>query len=327
MDKKYESKCEYLDFVEDKFEKCFREKKYNYDEPVNITSQVDKTVDFVGSKISPLKHYIIDDKIPENGAALIQNCMKIRALKNMKDYTQQTFGSCYKGMGTVTKYDLNKIVYDTFDYFLNDKYLGMNPNNLCIRINSSDTDLNDAISLVNNKILREYDTETIDNYRHIYGMDQQQILGRNFNIAMRKGKTDIFHDCAAIIVMENPYKKVAIDMGIGNNTLAMCYFNTDNTVASSRMGDILNINDVANMKFADSMIAVSTLLNEDITNHPSKHFRKKFRQYLQALRFWKDQLNINDCDILNYMNSYLELEYKMANSISEEEYNKVLYKK
>lgn len=324
MNDNFKSINQYLNFVESKFNECFTDKKYIKKEPVLITSQIDKSVDFVGSKISPLKHYLLENNIPNEGVALIQNCMKLRALKYLKDYSSQTFGSCYRGMGTITKYDLEKIVSDTFDYLLNDKYLGMNPNDLCIRINSSDTDLINSIKQVDCRVKREFDTESEENYKHIYGLDNKQITGRNFNIAVRKGSSNIFFDCAAIIVMESPYEKLAIDMGIGNSSLAMCYYNTDNTVASSRMGDVVKIDSVEMMKFADSMIAVSTLLYENITEHPSKHFRKKFRQYLQALRFWREELGITDENILSYMNRYLNLEYDCENFITEKKYNKVL---
>lgn len=250
--------------------------------------------------------------------------MKLRALKHLKDSIPQTFGSCYRGMGTITRYDLDKIVKDTLDYFLDEKYLGINPQNIVIRINSKDKDLVNAIELIDSKIKKEFDTETEENYKHIYGMTEEQITGRNFNIAIRKGNTNEFFDCAAIIVMETPNQKIAIDMGIGNSSLAMCYFNTDNTVASSRMGDIVTINNVEMMKFADSMVGVSTLMYENIMVHPSKHFRKKFRQYIQALRFWQEILNISEEEIFYYLNKYLELEYHTNNFISEEQYNRIL---
>ena len=61
----FNSKNEYLNFVENKFNECFSDKNYKKEEPVLITSQVDKTVDFIGSKISPLKHYLLEDDIPK----------------------------------------------------------------------------------------------------------------------------------------------------------------------------------------------------------------------------------------------------------------------
>ena len=81
------------------------------------------------------------------------------------------------------------------------------------------------------------------------------------------------------------------------------------------------------MKFADSVVAVSTLLYENILEHSSKHFRKKFRQYLQALRYWREQLNISDQNILDYINQYLYLEYDSENFVEEKKYNKILNQK
>ena len=55
VDFKEKTKTEFLDFVESKFDECFSSKGYIYEKPVDITSQVDPTIDFIGSKISPLK--------------------------------------------------------------------------------------------------------------------------------------------------------------------------------------------------------------------------------------------------------------------------------
>lgn len=317
---------DYLDFVEGKFFECFDSKGYVMDKPVAITSQIDKTVDFIGSKISPLKHYVLDGNIPEQGVALIQNCMKLRAFKHLKDNIPQTFGSCYRGMGTITKYDLNKIVFDTFDYLTNNRYLGIKSEDIHIRINAEDSDLINSIEYIDSNIFREYNTESIENYKHIYGMDDEKITGRNFNIAIRKKGTNSFFDCAAIIVMENPQNKLAIDMGIGNSSLALCQFNKENTVAGSRIADIININSVSTMKYADSIVAVSTLLYENILNHSSKHFRKKFRQYLNILLYWKNELNISDEIVKECINQYLNLEYKVDNCVSEETFKLILKK-
>ena len=317
----------YLDFVENNFNNCFRDKGYIMEKQVPITSRVDKTVDFVGSKISPLKHYLLDDSIPNEGVALIQNCMKLRSLKHLKDDTQQIFGSCYRGMGTITKYDLDIIIYDTLDYLINKKYLGISPSDIRIRINRDDYDLVNSVNTIASDIIKEYNTESIENYKHVYGLESQQITGRNLNIAIRKKGTNDFFDCAGIIVMENPEKKLAIDMGIGNSSLAMCEFNKNNTVSSSRIGDVIDIVDSKTMKYADSIVAVSTLLYEDIINNNSKHFRKKFRQYLNALLYWKEQFDLSNDEILYCMNKYLDLEYHVCDYISDGYFNKILRKK
>lgn len=318
------SKSEYLDYVEEKFLDCFLSKKYIYSKPVKITSKVDPTVDFVGSKISPLKHFILDNNIPDDGVFTIQNCMKLKALKYLLDTTNQTFGSCYKGMGTLTNYDLDKIVNDTFDYLMNENYLGLNPDDICVRINREDYDLIHSIEFFKECIRVEYNTEPIQCYKHVYGMNEEHITGRNFNIAIRKKDTTNFFDCAAIIVMETPKRKIGIDMGIGNTSLAMCYFNENNTVSASRIADVINIDSNAKMRLADSITAVATLLYENVQNSESKHFRKKMRHYIRILDYWRECFDLSNYQIINYIKEYIALEYSDILNYENDEINKML---
>lgn len=324
MEEKFKTKSEYLDFVEQKFEDCFSSKGYIEEQPVNITSQVDKTVDFIGSKISPLKKYILTEDFGENGRFLIQNSMKLKSLRYLKETTPQKFGSYYKCMGTLSKPDLEKVVFDMFEYLTYDKYLGIDLDDICIKICSKDDDLMGAIRNVDSKINREIDKTSIEHYRHKYGMSEENITGRDFNIGIRKKGTSDYFSCGTFVLMESPSKKIAIDMGIGNCSLSMCKFGVDSTVQSSRMADLVSIDSIEKEKFADSLIAVSTLLKEDIINHPSKHFRKKFRQYFNALSYWSEKLNISKEEILVYALDYLNLEYKENFSYTDERFAKIL---
>lgn len=318
------SNIEYLDFVEEKFKNCFTSKGYYEEKPVKITSQVDPTVDFIGSKISPLKKYIIDNNIKDEGIFLLQNSMKLKALKRLHDDEMQTFGSYYKCMGTLTKPNIKNIVEDTFEYFLSDEYLNMNPKNVCIRINSGDEDLVESIEGVDKDVQRLYNTVSEKHYKHQYGMDN--ITGRDFNIGIKNIKTGDYFNCATVVMMENEGEKIGVDMGIGNCSLSMCNFGLSSTIESSRMGDIIKIDNIAKLKYADALIAVSTLLQEDITNHPSKHFRKKFRQYLNALIYWKNLVDISDEETIKYANKYIELEYKEKFIVDKEEMKRILKK-
>ena len=326
METEFKNKTEYLDFVENKFVECFSKKGYIKESPVNITSQVDPTIDFIGSKISPLKKYILNDTLNDSGKFLIQNSMKLKSLQYLKTNIHQIFGAYYKCMGTLSKPNLEKNIFDTFDYLTNPDYLGIPLEDICIKICSKDSDLMRAISIVDPKIKREIDTVDIKHYRHKYGLEKENITGRDFNIGIRKSGTNEFFNCATFVIMETPEKPIAIDMGIGNTSLSMCKFGTDSTIASSRMADIIDIDTVEKTKFADSLIAISILLKEDILNHPSKHFRKKFRQYYNAFQFWNDKYNIDSDILVQYMIEYLESEYKQDFSNYRESWVKVLKK-
>lgn len=318
------TKTEYLDLIESKFKECFANKGYFEEIPVNITSQVDPTIDLIGSKISPLKKYILNNNLKDEGIFLIQNSMKLKSFPYLKTNIHQTFGCYYKCMGVLTKPDLEKVVFDTFDYLTNPIYLNISLEDICIKISSKDEDLNKAIEIVDSKIKREIDTMGEKHYRHKYGLENKNITGRDFNIGIRKKGTDIYFNCGTFVVMENPEKKIAIDMGIGNCSLSMCNFGTNSTVSSSRMADLFEIDNVEKTKFADALIAVSTFLKEDILNHPSKHLRKKFRQYLNALIFWNNKFNYTEDELIYFIIEYLNSEYKKDYQDKEEAWKKIL---
>lgn len=311
-------KSDYLDFAEQMFIKCFRSKGYIEENAVNITSQVDRSVDFIGSKISTLKHYVIEEDFGEIGRFIIQNSMKLKALKSIRVAEPQKFGSYYKCMGLVAKPEIERVVYDTFDYFAN--FLCIPFEDMCIKICSLDYDLMSAIKVVDSRVNIEVDKNSIEHYRHRYGMDKEQITGRDFNIGIKKLGTDSFFTCATFVLMESPEKKMAIDMGIGNCSLSMCKFGTSSTVSSSRMADIIEIDSVEKEKFADALIAVSVLLKEDVKNHISHHFRKKYRQYLNALLFWNERFNYSKEELVNFILIFLSKEYSADFSSMKDTY-------
>ena len=95
------------------------------------------------------------------------------------------------------------------------------------------------------------------------------------------------------------------------------------------IADILEIDSIKKEKFADSLIAVSILLKEDIINHQSKHFRKKFRQYLHALYYWNEKFKYSTDELTRFIIEFLNVEYHIDFNQKEDEYKKVLtlYKK
>lgn len=313
---------DYLNFIEDTFTKCFSQKGYIEERPVEVTSRIDKTVDFVGSKISPLKHYVLNDNISNKGHFLIQDCFRTQGLKKLKTIDPSRFGTCFRCMGTLTRPDIEKTVFDTFDYLTNKDYLGIMPENLRIRINSEDKDLLMAVSQIDKNIIKETNTHNA-HYRHKYGLDDENIFGRDFNIAVRRRNTDEFVNAGAIVLMEKGDKPLAIDMGIGNLTLAMCNFGKDNTIAASRMADIIVIDSIEKQRFADVLIALSLLQKEGVHNFSkhkkehSKNFKYKMKKYNDAVTYWKNKLGICNEQILQYMKMYIDLEFKANNYKSE----------
>lgn len=314
MIKSNSSKNEYLDFVENQWRDYFKKKGYIQEPSVKITSKIDDSVALIGSTTNPLKKYLVNNTIGKNGRFIIQNCMRTQGLKNLKKPAPQIFGSYFKCIGIMCEYskeNLDKVVFETFDYLTNK--LGIRTSDVRIRINSQDDDLVNSVKQIDSDILREVDNFSKNYYRHKYGNNVGGILGRNFNICIRKKGTDIFADIGNVVVMEVNDKKHAIEMGFGNQTLSMTYFGVDSTVAASRMADIFAIDSSEKMKFADAMIATAVLQNEGISKNAkcSYYFKRLLRQYYgSVINYWKDRLGITDDQILCYMNKFIALEYK-----------------
>jgi len=304
---------EYLDYVESLFDEHFSKNGYLREKPVAVSSRVDPTVDFVGSKISPLKHLVVNDIIAPQGHYLIQDCFRTKGMKKLKTLDPSKFGSCFRTMGTLTQPSIEKAIFDTFNYLING--IGIKPQDLLIKINPDDKDLVTATRQVVGNI-RQQENATDANYRHRYGLDEQEIYGRDFNIGVRKQGTDEFISAGTIVLMEQLDRKIGVDMGIGNLTLAMCNFAKDNTLAVSRMADVINVDSIETQRFADSLIGLALLQKEGIRNLPttkdrtSKNFRWKFKKYEDAVVFWKLQFGLNDEQVLDYMKRYIDLEFK-----------------
>jgi hypothetical protein len=307
---------EYLDFVEGQFEKCFSKKGYVQEIPVCITSKVDPTVDFIGSKISPMKKYILNESIGKNGRFMIQNCLRTKVLKHLKTVEPTMFGSCFRCMGVLTEPKIEHVVFDTFDYLVN--YLNIPFKDIRIRINTQDEDLVKSIENVDKNIAKEIDSHNA-NYRHKYGLDKEGITGRDFNIAIRKRNTEKFINVGTIVIMESDRKKYAIDMGLGNITFSMCKHGADYAISSSRMADVMDIDTIEKTKLADAITVVSTLQYEDVKNKfpGTSNIRWRFNQYNSVISFWKDKLGVNNDQISMYMEKYIGLEFKNNNYRSE----------
>ncbi len=313
--------CEYLDYLEAGFDRHFSQRGYKREEPVAVSSRVDPTVDFVGSKISPLKHFVLNGNIAEQGHYLIQDCFRTRGMKMLKTLEPSKFGSCFKTMGTLTiPEDMERVVSDTCSYLT--KGIEIRQNDLLIKTNGEDEDLILAINSVAGNVPRE--ENAIDaHYIHRYGLDEQGIFGRDFNIAVRNQRTNEFVNVGTVVLIEQRGRKIGIDMGIGNLALAMCHFGKDNTVSASRMADVIDIDGIEKQRLADALMALALLQKEGVhdisrnADSTSRNFRWKFKTYENAVVYWMKQFGLSVEQVLEYMQRYISLEFKIDDYKSE----------
>lgn len=302
---------DFLDCVEDGFLDCFGSKGYVKETPVKITSRVDKSVDFIGSKISVLKDKVLDYSINPSGHVLIQDCFRLHGRRNLQNTEWSKFGTCFRGMGTLSLPCMEEVVRDTFDYLTGSNYLAIKPEDLSIRISAKDADLLAAIKAVDKRVHREFDSKS-SRYVHSYGLDEQGVSGRDFNIAVRKAGTNDFLAVATVVMMEKQERKLAVDMGMSNIVFSMCKYGNHNSLQSCRMADVFEIDSIEKIKLADALVAVATLQNENVENVQShrKAILWNFRQYNKAIAYWQARLHLSDGQILEYMKRYIDLEFK-----------------
>ena len=70
------------------------------------------------------------------------------------------------------------------------------------------------------------------------------------------------------------------------------------------------------MKLADAMIATAVLQNEGISKDTkcSYYFKRLLKQYYgSVIRYWKDELQVTDSQILDCLKNFIALEYKNSN--------------
>ena len=177
-----------------------------------------------------------------------------------------------------------------------------------------------SIKNIAQRIIREYDTFEEKYYKHKYGLESEEITGRNFNIGVRKKGTSTFLDIGNIIVMENKKMQLAVELALGNCTISMSYFGTNSTVSGSRISDVFEVNTIEKTKFADALIVVAVLLFEGINNIKShRWFEYNFRKYCKAIFYWKEKLNVNYERIAEYIRNFLIFEYNSNITLSNKE--------
>ncbi len=312
---------ESLSYVKDQYKKCFFEKGYSKLEPVQITSLIDPSVTFVGSTVSVFKPAIINGNIHPNGMYLLQKSIRTRGVKKLLIPEYSEWGSFFTCMGTVVEYNnLEKLTFDVFDYLIS--YLNIDYRDIMIRINSKDNDLNLSLQNIDSRILREYDTKEESYYKHKYGLDDFNIFGRNFNIALRDTSDNQFKDIGNIIVMESPDKKYAVEVGIGDSSIILRRFGKKSSIECSHLSGILEITNAQELKFADCLLVVSNLIYEDVKRIREPRWpRYYFGKYSKALVNWQHELNISDMELVKYMREYILSEY---NQKLEKENSKIL---
>lgn len=299
---------EKLTLIQNEYTTFLREKGYNENKPVKITSGVDKSVVLVGSTISVLKPKLLNNSIHKNGEFLFQRAIRTQPLKVMTVNQTSEWSSYFDATGLLVPQNLGeKLVYDVLFFLINKLNLSKDDN--MIRINCNDTDLMRIVKNVSDMCNVEMNTREEKYYKHRYGLDEYGIYGRNFNIALKDKKACEYKDIGNIIIIENQNKKFGIECAIGLNALLMRMEGLKTSIEASSISDIVKLKSPPQHKFADCLSVVSHLAYENVEGLKKRNPIYLYRKYLKYLEYWSEELNLKREDVIAMIKNYLKMEY------------------
>lgn len=299
---------EKLTLIQNEYTTFLREKGYNENKPVKITSGVDKSVVLVGSTISVLKPKLLNNSIHKNGEFLFQRAIRTQPLKVMTVNQTSEWSSYFDATGLLVPQNLGeKLVYDVLFFLINK--LNLSKDDIMIRINCNDTDLMGIVKNVSDMCNVEMNTREEKYYKHRYGLDEYGIYGRNFNIALKDKKACEYKDIGNIIIIENQNKKFGIECAIGLNALLMRMEGLKTSIEASSISDIVKLKSPPQHKFADCLSVVSHLAYENVEGLKKRNPIYLYRKYLKYLEYWSEELNLKREDVIAMIKNYLKMEY------------------
>ena len=285
------------------FKLFFLKNNYSELQPVPITSGIDSTVRFVGSHISPMKEFFLNDKIPENGLIMSQPCVRTRNQpKLFDDSFIPEWGSFFKSLGVLVKHEKAKeLCTQSLEYLLN--VVKIPPENLVLRINNDDSDLTN-LALEYSNLGINYDNTSMPEkyYRHKFGVDG--VFGKNFNYAIKKD--GVLYDIGNFISIENNEKQLGVELALGTSTILKNFFSLEHVNSANPVIGIEGIDNPLKHKFEDTIITSAMLMSEGLRPSGSGDANKErlLRSYLRALIYFKNKFNLKNEDIVLMMKNF-----------------------
>lgn len=283
---------EYVESLINDFKDHYASFGYQEIPPVQITSGIDPTVRFIGSHISVFKRYLAEDSVPTPGVYMRQDCLRTRNVeKLLDDDYSPNWGSYFSSIGALSAPERLKEVCDEVSDFLEKKLL-IAPENILIRISSTDSDLLDATKEHYGESRMEVDSKKIEYYRHKIGMEG--IRGRNFNIALRNPDTEGFADIGNIIILEKDEKRLGIEIALGTSTILKQLHGLDHVQDCTPVIGLETIeNQTIRRKFEDAIITSTVLYQEGLRPFGQHNRNRILKQYIRSLSYFRAKSGIN----------------------------------
>ena len=260
----------------------------------SLIPETDTSVLFTGSTISTLKPVFMEERIPEQGVFMIQQCLRTQnAMQIQESSFVPKWSSAFLSTRTLSRYeDLDK-VSDLFWTFLTQR-LGLDQTKIRVHIASSDADILGYWkgSGLEHQLL--FDTKEPVYYTHKYGIDG--VRGRNCNIAIKGHGSDEFRDIGNIIIIETDDKKLAVEMAYGVETAISRMLGVPTPIHAAPMAEFLPVGTTDELKIVDALAASTLILSADIKPLATNRGRV-LRRYLQGISELQPNTSLTYADL------------------------------
>lgn len=304
-----------LDYTK-KFMDFYNRMNYHYEIEKKVSSRYDKSVYLIGSTISSLKSFLLEDNIYKNGIFIVQHAIRTQQLKNLyrDDGYFSRFGSFFIALGTLSNYEmLDNVIWDMYNYLLT---LGIQNSQILIRISSNDGDLTSSCLKVLPFIKTEINSKQNNYYKHSYGMDIYGISGRNMNIALKNYLTKDYEDIGNIVVIEKHNNPVAVELAFGLSTIISSVYGCNHTIQATPIADFFECINYDRCRFADCISVVMHLAFEGVYPNSTKMAGRLMKKYIQGIVFYRKKFGISLSNVMNIFNNYFNEYYKFKYNVN-----------
>lgn len=280
-----ENASEYVESIKHEFNDFYASRGYDEHQSVLISSGIDPTVRFIGSHISVLKPYIIEETIPTPGYFIKQDCVRTQNVNNLfNDEHVSRWGSSFVSLGAISPASrLNEVCHEVFQFLENTQ--GIKKDNIRIRVSSQDEDLMSACSSQYLSDNIEVDTQQPQYYRHQIGVEG--VWGRNFNIALRNPSGEGFSDVGNIILIENAEKKLGVEVALGASTILKQLYNLEHVNDCYPIVGLPDIDSKICRKLEDAVIVSTILEREGLEPSATGNRERILRTYVRSLSYFR----------------------------------------
>lgn len=298
---------QYIDWIVNNFKEHFSSLNYREEPSVPISSGLDPSVRFIGSPISVFKPYLVSEQVPRPGVFMRQDCIRTKNLdKLLDDNFLPVWGSYFPNMGAITPPECaSDGCNEAFDFF--EKKLEISPDNILIRINSTDQDLLDICHRRYKNVNLEIDSKKFDYYRHKLGIEG--FGGRNCNIALRNSDGEGFSDVANLIIIENNGRPVGLEISIGVTTILKELHGLDHVQDGVPVGGLRSVDEKFRRKFEDAIVTSSVLFHEGLRPLGQHNRNRILKKYVQALSYFRAKCGIQIDDLRKIVIEFEEREF------------------